>query len=78
MKKIACLLAMVLAFTLMPRGISFHAVGEEGEAERLTATVTMPSKRDDEAFLLTDGDPITYVFFKRESTIRFAFSGEAG
>ena len=77
MKKIACILALLIVLTCIPFGAPRHAVGEEGEAERLTATVQMPAKLEAEAELLTDGDPLTYVFFKRESTIRFAFSGEA-
>ena len=77
MKKIACILAILIALTCIPFGASEYAVGEEGEAERLSATVQMPAKREAEAELLTDGDPLTYVFFKRESKVRFEFSQNA-
>ena len=53
MKKTACLLVIILALAILPGGRSFHAAGETETAERLTAAVTMPEGRQEEAFLLT-------------------------
>lgn len=77
MKKTALLLVFSFIFTWIPWGAPAHTVGETAEAERLAVSVTMPEKRESEAFLLTDGFASTYVAFRDESAVRFAFSGEA-
>ena len=77
MKRIAWLLVVLFALTLVPRNTVFHAAGESGTAERMTAVVVMPDDRKDEAFLLTDGFADTHVIFRKDSKVRFSFPDEA-
>ena len=77
MKKIAWLLVIILALTLVPQSTFFSAVGESGTAERLDFTVTLPTDRQSEAFLMTDDCASTFVLFQSDSTVRLDFSEEA-
>ena len=51
MKKAFCALAVLLAIALLP-WMTVNAASGEAEAQRFSATLTVPKGREEEAFLL--------------------------